>query len=294
MGSALSKMIGWTAVMVMITIALATWPRMMGTISDGLPDTKPTRTEPIPVLTDEPIPSQEPLPVLTDRPRGGGPAVADPISWAHVGLGALVVLGVALVGFALWRIGRARSRAAAKRRDQVQRWAQGVKALNAASDALIAFEMEFENKPEAAYFDRPLLADVNEPATARFYTAYGEAQALRTDTVPTDDQRIADFLKAAQEALHAFGIADENARRKARIGVVNGDKYLSTGEKRKLDQARKLLAQAMDPAASSSEASAAHAKALELLDSIGVVIPEKLATKGFRAIEQRRQLALTT
>ncbi|WP_207555075.1 hypothetical protein, partial [Mycobacteroides abscessus] len=141
---------------------------------------------------------------------------------------------------------------------------------------------------------RPLLADVNEPATARFYTAYGEAQALRTDTVPTDDQRIADFLKAAQEALHAFGIADENARRKARIGVVNGDKYLSTGEKRKLDQARKLLAQAMDPAASSSEASAAHAKALELLDSIGVVIPEKLATKGFRAIEQRRQLALTT
>lgn len=293
MGSALSKMIGWAAAMALATVALATWPGMTRTVSDGIHKTKPTRTEPIPVLTNEPIPSQEPLPVLTDHPGGGGPA-ADPISWSHVGLGALVVLGVALAGFTLWRIGRARSRAAAKRRDQVQRWTQGVKALNAASEALIAFEMDFENKPEAAYFDRPLLADVNEPTSARFYAAYGEAQALRTDTVPTDDQHIADFVKAAQEALHAFGIADENARRKARIGVVNDDKHLSMGEKRKLDQARKLLAQAIDPAASSSEASAAHAKALELLDSIGVVIPEKLATKGIRAIEQRRQLALTT
>lgn len=293
MGSALAKMMGWTAVMVMATVALLTWPRAMRSASDTIWGTKPTRTEPIPVLTDEPIPSQEPLPVLTDRPHGGGPA-ADPISWAHVGLGALAVLGIALAGFTLWRIGRARSRAAAKRRDQVQRWTQGVKALNAASDALIAFEMEFENKPEAAYFDRPLLADVNEPATARFYTAYGEAQSLRTETIPTDDQHIADFLKAAQEAWHAFGIADENARRKARIGVVNGDKHLAMGERRKLDQARKLLAQAMDPAASAAEAASAHAKALELLDSIGVVIPEKLTTKGIRAIEQRRQLALTT
>lgn len=293
MGSALSKMIGWTAAMALAAVALATWPGMMRTISDGIHDTKPTRTEPIPVLTDAPIPSQEPLPVLTDHPHGGGPG-ADPIPWAQIGLGALVFLSVALAGFTLWRIGRARSRASAKRRDQVRRWTQGVKAFNSASDALIAFEMEFENKPDAAYFDRPLLADVNEPATARFYTAYGEAQALRTETIPTDDQHIADFLKAAQEALHAFGIADENARRKARIGVVNGDKYLSMGEKRKLDQARKLLAQAMDPAASAAEAASTHAKALELLDSIGVVIPEKLTTKGFRAIEQRRQLALTT
>jgi hypothetical protein len=51
--------------------------------------------------------------------------------------------------------------------------------------------MEFKSEVGSVYVTRPLLADVNEPVTARFYTAYAEAQALHTEMAPTDDEQIA-------------------------------------------------------------------------------------------------------
>ncbi|WP_102145697.1 hypothetical protein [Mycobacterium hubeiense] len=164
-----------------------------------------------------------------------------------------------------------------------------MKAVASVSERL----WDFESDPESAYFTRPLLADVTEPDSAQFYSAYAKAQALHTEMVPLDDESIAAFVTAAGEAERAFGVADENARRKARLGVVSGGRVLTIDEKRKLGQARKLMAQALDTANTAEAAALAHAKATGLLDEIGVVVPERLATAVVHQIEATHRAALT-
>lgn len=236
-------------------------------------------------------------PTLSATPTAPPAAQPDqPTDWTWVlqALVALVILAAIVgIGLAAWSVlsrRRASRRAAAEvRRTQLQRWANGVTALDVTSAHL----MEFESDVEAVYFTRPLLADVDEPATATFYTAFAEANALHTEAVPTNDEQINAFVIAAAAAARAFGLADENARRKGRLGVIHGGRALTGDEKRKLGQARKLMAQALDPANTPDFAQTAQAKAQAVLDEVGLVIPERLTAEVTRSIEALHMPALS-
>ncbi|WP_079580497.1 hypothetical protein [Mycobacteroides abscessus] len=201
-----------------------------------------------------------------------------------------MLIVAALIGTALLvrRYRRGRARNAALRAAQLERWSKGVDALNMVRQGVI----DFESDPLAVRFGRPLLADVNEPASATFYVAFGEADALHTEVVPQDDSRITEFVTAARAAENAWGAANENAIRKARLGVIHGGRVLMREDKRKLAQAQNLISQALDPASTLEFAANALTKAQELLDAVGLVIPERLAVKTVQAIESihRREL----
>lgn len=221
----------------------------------------------------------------------------DPFDWSIFGVIAGVAVAIAAViglGYVAVHLVGARSQrradAARVRAAQLQRWEKGQQAMQTISALL----MGFENDPEAVYFTRPLLADVNEPATAAFYTAFTNARALHLETAPTDDEQISAFVVAATVALQAFTTADDNARRKARLGVIHGDRKLTEPEAHKLEQARKLLAHALDPANTPELATQAHAKAQKLLDEVGLIIPERLTATTVRSIEALHQIALPT
>lgn len=179
--------------------------------------------------------------------------------------------------------------AAAARTAQLQRWSIGERAIQETSTQL----MDFENNPESVYFTRPLLADVTEPDTAAFYTAFTEARSLHVETAPTDDEQITAFVTAATAAQRAFTVANDNALRKARRGVIHGGRKLTEHETRKLGQARKLLAHALDPANTPELANQAHAKAQDLIDEVGLIIPERLTATTMRSIEALHTIALS-
>jgi len=202
-----------------------------------------------------------------------------------------VVIGM-LIAFAWWFSSKRRTERHAHqagRAARVELWHQGLQALAATSEAM----WDFESDPESVYFTRRLLADVDEPATAAFYTAYATAQSLCTDTIPDDSTMVIAFVDATAAARRAFGIADENARRKARLGISHNEHTLTRDQRRKIDQAQKLMRQARDPAATEQNAHNALAKALSLLDAAGAIIPERLTANITKSIETIHRRALT-
>lgn len=216
-------------------------------------------------------------------------APSQPIDWGSIGVGAAIVVLVGVTAVAVvtaWRVTAARRR---RRARQIEAWSKGEKAFAEASNLL----WDFEKDPMSVYFIRPLLADTNERASAEFYTAYAAANDLHTEAMPTDDDLIDEFAAAAKDAVAAFHRADESARRKARLGIGPGDHLFTVAESKKVDQARKLLAAALDPAATPSEATTAHDRALRLLDDVGVVIPERLVTKVTLSLEAAHRQAIT-
>ena len=217
-GSAVAKTVRLAVLGLIVVSSILVWKTLntnAGSVRDQVDEATWGPADLTAALTDQPVGQHDPVPVLTDSP-GGATHAPEHISWAHVGIGALLIATVVAIALGVWKARRSRRAAAMARAAQVDEWGKGVEALRAVSAALTAFECDFDREVEPAYFIRPLLADVNEPATARFYSAYGQAQALYTETVPTDDNQIATFVTAAQHALHAFEIADENARQKAR------------------------------------------------------------------------------
>lgn len=217
------------------------------------------------------------------------PAVSQPIDWGSVGVGAAVVVAMivmAVVAVTAWRVTATHRR---RRARQIAAWNTGERSFAEASNLL----WDFEKDPMSVYFIRPLLADTNERASAEFYTAYAAANDLHTEAMPTDDDLIDEFAAAAKEAVAAFQRADESARRKARLGIGSADRMFTVAESKKVDQARKLLAAALDPAATPSEAKTAHDRALRLLDDVGVVIPERLVTKVTLSLEAAHRQAIT-
>lgn len=280
----LAKTVGVSIMGAAMIITLPTMARMFISTLAGL---------------DAPTGSEEnppPAPPVPASPPPVPPAPAEPTDWsfvAGVGVSVLaVVVGIVAITL-VWRylahrrIGKRAQQA--RRADQIALWQQGVTALAETSEAL----MGFEGDPESVYFTRRLLADVNEPATAAFYTAYGTAQSLHTEVIPTETDMITKFVEAAVTARRAFGTAAENARRKARLGISHDGHRLTIGERRKIGQAQKLMRQAHDPVATEAYAHNALAKALELLDSVGAIVPERLTANVTRSIEtiHRRALA---
>jgi hypothetical protein len=91
----------------------------------------------------------------------------------------------------------------------------------------------YECDPRAV-LRRPALADVRQPATARFIDAFAEAGALQTDRYPGRTAAEA-YAVAAERAGHAWAAATEAAER-LRLA------HFAPGERALLDQAAALLA----------------------------------------------------
>lgn len=298
MGRGAATALRTTCVGAVLCGAMWTLPTVLNGL-DAPPDTDTTAT---PANDTSSSPSAPTPPTATPTstspaPQAPQPDSTDSASWlVPIGIVAAVLVAIAgLIGLGILitrviaRRRTARQEAQQRRTAQLQRWALGEKTLNATSAAL----MEFESDVESVYFTRPLLADVTEPLSGVFYTAYGDALSLQIETTPTDDDQISAFVTAANAAQRAFTAANDNALRKARLGVVHGDRKLTPEEKRKLGQARNLVAQALDHANTPELATTAHSKAQELLDEVGVIVPERLATSVVRSIKTLHQSALT-
>ncbi|MFV8227462.1 hypothetical protein [Mycolicibacterium fortuitum] len=248
-------------------------------------------------FTDDLSSSNSSAPVKTPSPPASPVPADPPTDWSTVVLVAIIavaVLAVAVLMLFAWRHltkrGADKREQQARRKDQIEMWQRGLKVLAETQEAL----MEFEIDPESVYFTRRLLADVNEPSTAAFYTALGAAQTLCTETIPTDPALITEFVNAANAARRAFAAADENARSKARRGISHNGHKLSREERRKIDQAQKLMRQAHDPALTEAHARNALAKALDLLDDAGAVVPERLTASVTKSIQTIHRKALTS
>ena len=127
------------------------------------------------------------------------------------------------------------------------RWDDAVARHRTTAQAFADFECDLD-----AVLRLPALADVEQPATARFVDAFAEANALRTDEFPGPEYA-GRFVAAVEHAEQAWSAAVEAAQRKH-------DSRFDPAQRRLLAQVRTLL----DVAASSafeSERRAAYQQA---------------------------------
>lgn len=264
-------------------------PQPSPSAADTTPAPSPTTTTPTTTVAATPTASTQPAP---DAPS----ATTFHPDWTLVagvlailvGIGVLVAVAVAL-GHLISKHRAARRDADLYRQDQITRWETGQRVFRTVAQQLTEFEID----DEAVHFSRYLLADITEPLTAAFHEAFSKASALNLERTPSDDAHITAFITAADEAQRAFEAANDNALRKARVGIISGGRQLTDAEQRRLSQARKLLNQALDPESTHSEATTAQTKAYRILDEVGVVVPERLKARTIRSIEALHKPELT-
>jgi hypothetical protein len=90
-----------------------------------------------------------------------------------------------------------------------ERWGNAVERQRATAQAYAEFECDLQ-----ALLRLPALADVEQPATARFVDAFAEANALRTEQFPGPAyaQRFAGAVERAEQAWRAAVEAAEHKR----------------------------------------------------------------------------------
>jgi hypothetical protein len=111
------------------------------------------------------------------------------------------------------------------------RWQEAVERHRITAQAFAEFECDLR-----ALLRLPALADVGQPATARFVDAFAEANALRTDQFPgTEYAR--QFVGAVERAEQAWAAAVEAAERKRDNRFVPGERQLIAQVERLLDVA---------------------------------------------------------
>jgi hypothetical protein len=243
---------------------------------------------------DDPTGAAAPLPAPQAAPNPPTAQVSEPFDWSILAIifGGIAAIGLAVALVVAAKRARIRRKTEHERRDQarvaqLELWAKGMAAYNATCDGLMDFETNLES-----IFDRPLLGDVNEPATAAFYAAFETAQERHLENVPYSDDQIQRFVDAATTAYRAFTAADTNARTKARANLVAGNRHLTRAEIRRTRLARKALAVANNPAAAPGEVQAAFEKVIELLAGI-TEIPTAAKTRMTAAITAASRPALT-
>ncbi|WP_237498197.1 MULTISPECIES: DUF2786 domain-containing protein [unclassified Streptomyces] len=204
-------------------------------------------------------PARAPSPAA-EPAESGGNGFADLLLW-----GGLALAGLAAAVLAGWAGWRARRRHTVKRRRQ-QALERSHDAVAAAYGAYLADVLE--------WLERPALSDVSVPETAVLVQALAAA----------DDARLGNDVEAYQRAVAvlrtAWQAADDHARR-------TGLRQLPRVERRAAEQARKLLAMALNSSCGEHERRSAYAKARDLLDGILVVPPQAVAT-----MEDKHRLAL--
>ena len=159
------------------------------------------------------------------------------------------------------------------------RWDGAVDRPRTTAAAFAEFECDLD-----AVLRLPALADVEQPATARFVDAFAEANALRTDGFPGPEyaQR---FVEAVEHAEQAWSAAVEAAERKR-------DTRFDPDERRLLAQVRTLLGVAAS-STYESERRAAYQQAMRRLAELerrsGWRLPRPAAT----ALEHKARAMLT-
>lgn len=147
-------------------------------------------------------------------------------------------------------------------------WADAVKEL----DRVTAEFASYEFNPRAVMIERPLLRDLNEPATARFYDAFGDANALRTNSEPDSPEDVAAFIKAVERASRAWDVANDNALRKGEQNISSSG-ALSTEQVSAKNRAAGMLDRALDENTPEAEAALSWTKTLDTLNRAGMPVP---------------------
>lgn len=153
------------------------------------------------------------------------------------------------------------------------RWDDAVDRHRTTATTFAGFECDLD-----AVLRLPALADVEQPATARFVDAFAEANALRTDAFPGPEYARR-FVEAVERAEHAWSAAVEAAERKR-------DTRFAPAERRLLARVRTLL----DVAATStfeSERRAAYQQALRRLVELERRTGWRLPRPAALALEHR-------
>ncbi|MEV4042811.1 DUF2786 domain-containing protein [Streptomyces sp. NPDC049744] len=202
-------------------------------------------------------PSPGPKTAETD----GGADLVGVLMWGGLALGG--VAAAALTGWGLWSV---RRRRITKRRRR--------QALERSHDTVATAYGDYLGDV-LEWLDRPSLGDVSVPETAALVQALAAA----------DDARLGDDLDRYQQVVAAlrtaWQAADDHARR-------TGLRQLPPAERSAAEQARKLLATALDSGSGSEhERRSAYAKARKLLDGILIVPPQAVAV-----LEDSHRLAL--
>lgn len=128
----------------------------------------------------------------------------------------------------------------------------------------------------------PVLTDVAEQQTAAFVEALGKATDLQSLTHDRDIDSVLTFSAAVQQAETAWQVAARNARQ------VRLSRFTIT-ERRSIEKAQRLLAQALDTAASPQERRTYYERARDLLGDL-----IDLPSEAVQALESTVDLALPT
>ncbi|MGM5069189.1 hypothetical protein EU244_030640 [Rhodococcus qingshengii] len=155
-------------------------------------------------------------------------------------------------------------------------------------DEILLAYLPYETEP-LILMRYPALTDITHPATARFHEAMEESTALRTETMPSD----ASFAAAYRDAVRRLSVAWAAAERAAKR---EGTTYLDPVDRRKIEQAAKLLRHA--EGAESPPERAAYLRQVksimdELVDNGAIHAPlkivEAIEAATTRAIEAAAQ-----
>ena len=153
------------------------------------------------------------------------------------------------------------------------RWDDAVARHRATTQAFADVECDV-----GAALRLPALADVTQPATARFVDAFAEANALRTDEFPGAGHAEG-FVAAVERAEQAWAAALETAQRKR-------DAQFDAAERRLLTQVQALLGVA-ESSASEAERRTAYRQAQHRLAELAKRTGWRLPRPAALALQHR-------
>jgi hypothetical protein len=203
------------------------------------------------------------------HPPGWPGGFDGPGPWLILPATVIAFLAVVVLLTLLWRTGRAAGLLAGPRPRALpdRTWDVAVERHRALAAEYAAYECD-----PRSILDLPALADVRQPATARFVDAFAEASALLTDRRPPEPYA-RQFVEAVERAQQAWVAAREAARRR-------GGAAFGSPERALIDQLRTLL-DVVDSSAFEAERRAAFAQArnrfAELERRTGWRLPEPAA-----------------
>ncbi|WP_293003325.1 hypothetical protein [Mycobacterium sp.] len=137
-------------------------------------------------------------------------------------------------------------------------------AASQITEDLLTRVAEWEFDPNERFFNRPLLADVDEPLTAEWLEAQAALAAAMPDYKPANTARAQRALDAAERARAAWDAAWRYA---GSIGLGT----LPERDRQRLSQAQKILAQAADHATTPAERALCIDRLVALLAEVTTV-----------------------
>lgn len=132
----------------------------------------------------------------------------------------------------------------------------------------------------ATLLDYPMLVDLREPLTESFHRDRSRAELLRPSPDSVDHAAVRSYRDAVHAYSTSLAVAEQEARRRRRSDF-------NPLEQERLARAQRLLALAMNDAASGEERRQAYARARSELDGL-IALP----TAGSAALERRVQAAI--